>query len=179
MSLSGESGISNDSLDFRGFLSFLSILGGEFSSDHAFLDQSDIISLLQGEEFSDFVGALGAQTSGDVNISQSGDFLFSLLRNRNSQDANVVSDDAASNRLSFSFTLSSFSEAFLVLVEEESHTAVHHNTLTHGETLLVITTSDLKGVSFVFVTEAAGIDFLAHSLFNERVVFFVIIDVNH
>jgi hypothetical protein len=169
VSLSGESGVSNDSLNFRGFLSFLSVLGGEFSSNHAFLDQSDVIRLLQGEELSDFVGTLGAQTSGDVDISESGDLLFSLLRDRDGQHGDIVSDDASSHRFSFSFTLSSFSETFLVLIQKESHSSVDHDTLSHGEALLVVTTGDLEVVTFKFVTEADGIDFLAHSFFNERV----------
>ena len=150
-------------------MSVLSVLGGEFSSDHALLDQSDVVSLLQGEEFSDFVGTLGAQTSGDIDVGESGDLVVALLGDRNGQDGDIVSDDASSHRFSFSFTLSSFSETFLVLIQEESHSSVDHDTLSHGETLLVVTAGDLEIVTFEFVTEADGVDFLAHSSFNERV----------
>jgi hypothetical protein len=46
-------------------------------------------------------------------------------------------------------------------------TYVDHDSLSHGETISVVTTSDLKVVSLVFVTEAIGFDFLSHSSFNE------------
>ena len=101
-------------------MSFLSILGGEFSSDDAFLDQLDVIRLLQGEELSDFVGTLGAQSSGDVLVSDAGDLVFTLGGNGNGKDGDVVTDDATSDRFSLSFTFTSFSEAFLVLVHHES-----------------------------------------------------------
>lgn len=79
ISLSGKSGISNDSLNFGGFLSFLATLGGEFSSNNALLDQSDVISFFQSKEFSNFVSSLGTQSSRAVDVGETGDFLFTFL----------------------------------------------------------------------------------------------------
>ena len=79
MSFSRDSGISDDSLDFRGFLSFFSGGGSEFSSNNALLNQSNIVFLLQVKEFSNLVSSLGTQSSGNISISQFGDFGFTFF----------------------------------------------------------------------------------------------------
>ena len=111
-------------MDFGGFLSFLSALGGEFSSNNAFLHKGDVVSLLQGKEFSDVVSSFGSQSSGGFNVGHSGEFLFTLLGDGDGEHGDIVTNDASSNRFSLSFSGSSFSEAFLVLVEEESDSSL-------------------------------------------------------
>ena len=48
--------------------------------------------------------------------------------------------------------------------EEESDTGRVHDTLLHGETLLVVAASDLDDVALPLVTQAVGGDLSAHLL---------------
>ena len=99
-------------------------LGGEFPSDDALLNQSDIISLFQGEQFPDFVGSLGAESSGDVDISESRDIGCALLRDGDGNDGHVVAHDAASNGPSGPLAGPSGSVALLILVKQKSDSAL-------------------------------------------------------
>lgn len=105
-------------------MSLLSGLAGEFPSHDAFLDQSDIVALLQSEQFSDLVGSLRAQSSGDVGIGKPRNVRSSLLRDRKRNHGHVVTHDAPSDRTSGSLTGSSRSVAFLVLVQQKSNSAL-------------------------------------------------------
>lgn len=106
-------------------------LGGDLSSDD---ELSDIVLLGQVEESSDLGGSLGAQSLGQDGVGQSGDLLFTLLDDDNGQDGNVGVDDAASDRLSLSFTGSSGSVARVTVGQEETGSVGKENTLLHGET---------------------------------------------
>jgi hypothetical protein len=67
-------------------------------------------------------------------------------------DRQVGSDDATTDGLSLAGTLSSGSEALHILVEQQSDTSVGQNTLHHGETLLVVTTTNADDVASEFLT---------------------------
>ena len=69
-----DEGWSDQTLDSRSLgLGLLALLGGQWSS-HNIL--ADIVLLRQVEELSDFVGSLGTETSGNGDIGQTFDFLF-------------------------------------------------------------------------------------------------------
>lgn len=51
---------------------------------------------------------------------------------------------------------------------------VGQDSLFHGETLFVVSTSDTEKISFPFITQMVGIDFSAHTLFIEHTQFVVI-----
>jgi hypothetical protein len=53
------------------------------------------------------------------------------------------------------------------LGEEKAHTLVLHDALDHGETLLVVSTSDLEDVSLPLVTESVSGDLLRNALVEE------------
>ena len=98
-------------------MSILASLGGEFPSDDALLDQSDIISLLEGKQFSDLVGSLGPESSGDVDIGESRDISSALLRDGDGNHRHVVTHDAASNGPPGSLAGPSGSITLLILVQ--------------------------------------------------------------
>ena len=54
------------------------------------------------------------------------------------------------------------------LVEQKADTLVLHDTLLHGETLLVVTTHDLEDVSLVLITEGVGGDLGGKALVIEE-----------
>ena len=54
-------------------------------------------------------------------------------------------------------------EGGLTLLHEDLDSAVDQDTLLHGETLLVISTSDSEGVSLELGTENLSVDIGAHS----------------
>lgn len=66
--LSRNSSISDDSLNFGGFLSFFTGGGGKSSSHNTLFDQSNIFSLLQAKEFSNFVSSLRSQSSRNIGV---------------------------------------------------------------------------------------------------------------
>lgn len=56
----------------------------------------------------------------------------------------------------------------LTLSEENAGSTLDEDTLLHGETLLVISSSDSEDVALVVVTEVLSVNFVAHSLVEER-----------
>lgn len=54
---------------------------------------------------------------------------------------------------------------------------VGQDTLFHGETLFIVSTSNAENVSLPFVTEMIGLDLSAHSLLVEHTEFQVIDDL--
>ena len=115
-SLSADSNISDESLDFWCFLSGLSVSGSPFSSDDTFLGEFNFI-FLQSKQFSDFVGSLWSQMSWDVGVGESWNIVFSFLGDGEGQNSDVISDNTSSNGLSPSFSGSSGSITLLVLVQ--------------------------------------------------------------
>ncbi len=55
----------------------------------------------------------------------------------------------------------------LTLLEEEAHTAGVHNSLNHGETLLVISAGDAEDVALELLTEGGAINLCGHTLLKE------------
>jgi len=143
-SLALESQRSDQSLDLGGLLGLASL-----SADD---ELSDVLGLAQREELSDLVGSLGSQSSRLDLVGQTGDVLGSLLNDDQVHDRQVGSDDATTDGLSLAGTLSSGSEALHILVEQQSDTSVGQNTLHHGETLLVVTTTNADDVASEFLT---------------------------
>jgi len=66
---SSNSSISDDSLNFGGFLSFFTSGRGKSSSHNTLFNQSNIFSFLQAKEFSDFVSSLRSQSSWNIGVS--------------------------------------------------------------------------------------------------------------
>jgi len=87
-----------------------------------------------------------------------------------------MTNNAASNGFSLSFTLSSGSIAAVTLTHENSGSSVDENTLLHGEPILIVSTSNLENVTLEFVAELISRDFSSHSLTEETEKFLIVID---
>jgi hypothetical protein len=160
--LSSESGVSDQSLDFSGLLTFLAVLASPCPANHALLDDSDTIFFLVAEEFSQFAESLGSESSGDVDGGQSFDrkcdittfnFGITFFHDGERQDSDIWSDDAASDGLLLLFSGPSWSVALLSFSHEDAHSAFSEDTLPHGETLFVVASSDLEDVSFELIPQ--------------------------
>ena len=62
------------------------------------------------------------------------------------------------------------------VAQQQSNTRRMHDTLLHGETLLVVAAGDLEDVAFEFGAEIVAGDFLAHAAVHELAEFAVIVD---
>ena len=56
----------------------------------------------------------------------------------------------------------------LTFLEKDACSAVPHDALLHGETLLVVSSSNFENVALVVLAHILSIDLLSHSLLIER-----------
>ena len=97
-SLSSKSVGSDESLDLRSLLSFLTGFGFEFSSNDGLLDERNVVFfLVETEKFSDSVQSFGTQSSGNLDIGQSFNGGFSLFNQDEVKGTNIGTNDASSN----------------------------------------------------------------------------------
>jgi len=157
---------SDEALNLRGFgVGFLSLsLWLDFTTDNEF---ANIIFLAETEEPADLGGTLGTQALGVDSISNSGNVIVALLHNAESQNRQVHADDAATNRLALALSSSARSVAGMAFSEQESDTSRMHDTLLHGEALLVVAAGDLEDVALEFVADGIARDFSTHSPVHE------------
>jgi len=101
---------------------------------------------------------------------------LATLHNEEVQHREVVVDDAATDRLALLLTSTALAVALAPLGEEEADTLRREDALHHGETLLVITTSDSEAVTHELVPEGVTIDLLRHALVEEGEELLVVID---
>jgi hypothetical protein len=123
-----------------------------------------IIILGEAEELADLGGALGAETLGVDDVGEAGDVALALLHDAEGKHGQVHGDDAAADRLALTLTSASGSVAGVALGEQEAHTGWVHNTLLHGEALLVVASSDAEDVALELVADAVAWDLGAHSV---------------
>jgi len=140
------------------------LLGDDFSSNDEF---ANIILLGQTEESTNLGGTLGAEALGVDNVGETWDVALALLDNGQSQNRQILSDNAATDRLALAFTGSARSVAGVAFRQEESDTGRKHNALLHGKALLVIAAGDAEDITLPLITKTVGWDFIAHTLVHE------------
>jgi len=154
-------------LDFRCFgirLSIGFLLALHLSPNYVF---PDIIFLAKVEEFSDLRCTLGTEALGVNNIGDAGDVAVALLDDAECEDGQIHGDDATTDGFTLTLTGAAGSVAGVTVREEEADTSGVHDSLLHGETLLVVTAGDAEDVTFEFVADAVTWDFSTHSLIHE------------
>ena len=103
-------------------------------------------------------------------------FSVSLLHNSQGKDSDIWSYDATSNWLLLLFTCSSWSVALLAFSHEDAHTTLGEDTLSHGETLFVVSTGDSEDVPLELITQGISLNFLAHSAVEKYVALVIVVD---
>jgi len=149
------------------------LLGDDFSSNDEF---ANIILLGQTEESTNLGGTLGAEALGVDNVGETWDVALALLDNGQSQNRQILSDNAATDRLALAFTGSARSVAGVAFGQEESDTGRKHNALLHGKALLVIAAGDAEDITLPLITKTVGWDFIAHTLVHEDAQLALIFD---
>lgn len=173
-SLSLQSLRSDQSLDLWSLGEGLTVLLNGTSDNVV----SNVIVLGQTEELSDVVGSLRTQSLWGGDIGQTLNVRLTLLDDSKSNDRQVLVDDTASDGLSLSLTVSSWSVTRVASRQQQSNSGWVQDTLLHWETLLVVTTSDLEDVTLEFVRDEVTFNFLTHTLVVEGTQLVVIIDVD-
>jgi len=168
----------DESLDFGclgvGLGTFL--LGArDLPSDNIF---PHVIVLAQVEELPYLGCPLGTQSLGQDVIRQPRDLIITLLDNHNGEDGNIGADDTATDGFALALTVTTGTVTRVSIGKEEANTVGEEDTLFHGETLLVVTTSDAEEVAFEFIAYSIGLDFLCNFLVVEDTVSSLLIDVD-
>ena len=86
----------------------------------------NIILLGQAKESSDLGGSLGTEAFGVDHIGEARDITLALLDDRQSQDREILTDDAATDGLALAFTGTTGSVAGVAVGKEELDTSGKH-----------------------------------------------------
>jgi len=140
------------------------LLRGDLPPNHKL---PHIILLAQVEEPPNLGGTLGSQPLGEDGVGQTGDLGFTLFDDDDGEDGNVVVDDAAADGFPLAFAGAAGAVARVALGEEETGSVGEEDTLLHGETLLVVSSSDLYDVALEFISKCVAQNLLAHALVVE------------
>merc|ERR1712151_1454451 len=174
-SFSLKSNWGNESLDLWSLRSGFSVLfvSFQFSSDN---ERSDIVFLFEVEELSDFVSSFWSQSSINNGVGQTGDFVFTFSDDAGGENGQIVVNDATSDGFSLSLTSSFAGVSRSAFLHEKSNSMSDEDTLFHGETLFVFTTGDSQDVSFKFIAQWIGRDFMGDSFFIHVLDFVFIVN---
>lgn len=96
------------------------------------------------------------------DVGQAGDVGLALLDDAEGQDREIGGDDAAADGLAAALAGAAGLVARVAVGEEEADAVGVHDTLLHGETLLVVATGDAEDVALPLVAERLGRDLNAH-----------------
>ena len=101
--LVAENSVSNETLDLGSLISLVTVVFKLTTND----ELGDIVLLGETEELADVASSLGAETTRNSGgfIGQTGNFLFALLDNHQVENADISTDNAATDGLSLTFTL--------------------------------------------------------------------------
>jgi len=139
-----------------------------------------VILVAQVEELADLACTLGTNTARDNLVGKTRDLLLTLLDNDAVDNREIVGNDAATDSAA---TTHSISLATTITdgagLKKKADTVVHKNTLLHGETILIVTTSDTKDVTLEFITQRRSIHLIADAHFHEDAELLLIIDIEH
>ena len=100
------------------------------------------------------------------DVGQAGDVGITLLDDAEGEDGKVHADDAATDRLALALAGASGAVAGVAVGEEEADTGRVHDTLLHGETLLVVAAGDAEDVALELVADGVTGDLSAHLWLN-------------
>lgn len=140
------------------------LLGGNLTVDDKL---ADVVLLGEVEELADLAGTLRSEAAGDGRVGEPGDGSLAGLGDDEGEGGDVGTNDASTDRLAATLTITTGTVAGVAGREEETSTAGKEDSLLHGETLLVVTTGDLEDVTLPLVTKAVSLNLLTHTLLVE------------
>jgi len=167
----------DETLDLRrlGLGLLLSLLQLDWPSDNIL---SDIIVFVEVEKLADLASSFGSQTTGDGGVGKAWDISFALLDDDEVEHGQVGVDDASPDASAVTLSGASGSVARVLGAEKKADTPVGQHSLHHGESLLVVSTTDAEHVTLPLISEGVSRDFLRHLLVEEDAEFTVIFDLD-
>ena len=139
---------------------------------------SDIVFLRQVEELADVAGTLWSKTTWAIVVGKAWDCLVSEVSHDEVEDSNVLSDNASTNRLALALSSTTLSVCLLSLLTQQTNTSVGQDTLTHRETLLVVSSGDTHGRTIELFAQNGTVNLLAHAAFIQVLEFLFVIGLN-
>jgi len=127
-----------------------------------------IVFLGEAKELADLGCTLGTEALGVNDISDAGNIIVALLDDREREDGQVHSHDAATDRFTLALTGAARSVAGVAVREQEADSSGMHDSLLHWETLLVVAAGDLEDVALELIANAVARYFCAHSVIVSR-----------
>lgn len=150
--LVAQTQVGHQTLDLGRLVALVAVVL-ELAAHH---ELADVVLLAQTEQLADVARTLRTQAAGLRGglVGQTRNLLLALLHDHQVQHADVGTHDAATHGLALTLTLGVI-RAFRTHVatstvaghtvgEEQTHTVVAENSLLHGETLLVVSSSDAE-----------------------------------
>jgi hypothetical protein len=126
-----------------------------------------LISLVKSKELADASRTLGTKAPRDGGISETRKLALSLLDNNQVQNLDFRRNDAATNALPLPLALPALAIARGSLLQKQAHALGCHDTLLHGETLLVVASRDLEDVTLELIAHNITKNLLVHTLIVE------------
>lgn len=111
-----------------------------------------------------------------LRIRQPRQLPLTLLHNRQRQHTEIHTDDTPPHALPLALSRPPRAIAAVALAEQQPDAGGVHDSLLHGETLLVVAASDLEDVACEFGPEGVGGHFLTHAAVHEDAEFALIFD---
>jgi len=137
-----------------------------------------IIFLAEAEEAADLGGALGTETLGGNVVGDAGNVFVAFLDDAQSKDSEVHADNAATNRLPLALAGAAGTVTRVALGEQQADTGGVHDTLLHGEALLVVAAGDLEDVTLELITDAVAGNLVSHAALHEDAELALIFDLD-
>ena len=150
--LVAQTQVGHQTLDLGRLVALVAVVL-ELAADH---ELADVVLLAQTEQLADVTRTLRTQAAGLRRglVGQTRNLLLALLHDHQVQNADVGTHDAATHGLALTLTLhviciirthvATSTVAGHTVGEEQTHTVVAENSLLHGETLLVVSSSDAE-----------------------------------
>jgi hypothetical protein len=159
LTLNGKRG--HKTLDLGSLTTLNTLLVGIFTSNNIV---ANIIILGKVEKLADVVCPLGTKTTRYGVIGKSRKCSLSHLGNNKVENSNVLSYNTTAYRLALALTSTALTVTLVPLPHEKTNTGIGKNTLTHGESLLVVSSRDTENVSCILLSKGTSINLLRHSL---------------
>jgi hypothetical protein len=126
-----------------------------------------LVSFVKGKELADACCTLGTKAPRNRGICEARKIALSLLHDHQVENLDLGRDDATANTLPLPLTLPALAIARGPLLQEQADTLGCHDTLLHGETLLVVASRDLEDVTLELIAQNVTNNLLVHTLIVE------------
>jgi len=164
-------------LGLLGVLLATLLLVGALASNDVLVD---VILVAEVEQLADLAGTLGTNTAGDNLVSEAGDLLLTLLHDDAVEHGKIVGNDATTNSATTTDTITTTTTiADNAGLKEKTNTVVDEHTLLHGETVLIVTTSDTENVALELITKRRGINLITDAELHEDTELLLVIDIEN